>query len=79
MNKEKERKIECKNADCGFTKERCLIFHGKECVKLGGKRIPLQSATANESVPLKVEAQTTFKPYFIVDGKAIMDEWLEEF
>ena len=75
MNKDKQRKNECFNANCGFTKDRCLIYRGSECVKLGGKRISLQTATPNQSVPLRVEAQTTFKPYFMVDGWCMDDEW----
>ena len=69
MNIDKQRKNECLDAECGFTKNRCLIFHGRECVKLGGKRIPLQSATAKDRKPLEIEAQTTFKAYWI------RDEW----
>ena len=71
MKIDQRRKLECISADCGFTKERCLIFYGKSCIKLGGNRIPLQTSTPSESFPLSVPAQTTFKPYFIVDGKAI--------
>lgn len=72
MNIEKQRKLECLDANCGFTKDRCLIYHGSNCVKLGGKRIPLQSATVNHVV--KVEAQTNgMKSYFIVDGKAVYE------
>ena len=70
MNVERKRKLECLDADCGFTKERCLIFHGTNCIKNGGNRIPLQTSTPREIFPLTVAAQTTFKPYFIVDGKA---------
>ena len=73
MNLEKKRKLECLTADCGLTKERCLIHHGSNCIKLGGKRIPLQTATPNQSVALRVEGQTNFKAYWIADGWAVTD------
>ena len=72
MNIERIRKLECLGANCGFTKERCLIHHGSNCIKLGGKRIPLQTATPNQRVTFNVEAQATsgMKPYWIIDGKS---------
>ncbi|MDA8221481.1 MAG: hypothetical protein M0Z35_07160 [Desulfitobacterium hafniense] len=77
MNLERKRKQECKDANCGLTKERCLKFLGKDCIKNGGTKIPLQSATQGHVSALMVEAQTTFKPYFIVDGRA-MDDWRDD-
>lgn len=74
VNLERKRKIECQNANCGFTKERCLVHYGKECIRNGGSRIPVQSATPSESFPLSIPAQTTFKPYFIV-GEAMDEDW----
>ncbi len=75
MNIDRKRKLECIDAQCGFTKERCLKFLGRECIKLGGTRFPLQSSSVSESFPLSVPAQTSrMKPYFITDGWAIEDE-----
>jgi hypothetical protein len=71
VNLERKRKTECLEANCGLTKNRCLRFYGKDCIKNGGSKIPVQSATADESFPLTVQAQTTFKAYFI------RDEWAE--
>lgn len=74
VNIDKRRKIECLEAECYLDKTRCQVKYGKTCIRNGGTKIPIQSNTVSESFPLTVQAQTTFKPYFIVDGKAIMDE-----
>ena len=72
MKADERRKQECIKANCGLNKSRCLVKHGCDCIRLDGTRIPVQSSVS-ESFPLSVQAQTTFKPYFIVDGRA-MDE-----
>ena len=69
MKIEQRRKLECETANCHLDKSRCLVKFGLMCIKNGGTRIPVQSATVKESIPQIIEAQTTFKPYFIVDGK----------
>lgn len=74
MKVDQKRKLECLNANCGFTKERCLKFLGSTCIKNGGTKIPLQTSTPSESFPLTVPAQTTFKAYWIVDGRANDDD-----
>lgn len=68
-----KRKRECIQAECGLDKERCLIKFGKLCIRNGGSKIPVQTATSNERMALNVEAQTTFKPYYIVDRQALSD------
>ena len=71
MNVDRKRKNECIAADCRFAKDRCLVFYGKDCIRNGGTKIPVQSIATSQRIPLKVEVQTTFNAYWIVD------EWAE--
>lgn len=73
MKVDERRKQECIKANCGLNKSRCLVKHGCDCIRLDGTRIPVQSSVG-ESFPLSVQAQTTFKAYFITDGWMINDE-----
>ena len=74
MNIDLRRKQECLGAKCGLDKSRCLIKYGTQCIKNGGTKIPVQSSSVSESFYLTVEAQTTFKPYFITDGWSMEED-----
>lgn len=65
MNIDKERKAECLTAECHLDKSRCLVRYGRDCIKIGGTKIPIQTSTVNESFPLSEPAKTLFKPYFL--------------
>jgi len=69
-----KRRQECLWGDCGMNKGRCVVRYGNLCIKLGGNRIPVQTATIGDSFPLVVQAQTTFKPYFISNVDELEDD-----
>ncbi|MHB1651635.1 MAG: hypothetical protein ACYCVD_04050 [Desulfitobacteriaceae bacterium] len=41
-NLEKQRKLECFQADCKYAEIYCLVYHGNGCAMLGGTKIPVQ-------------------------------------
>lgn len=65
---ENARKNECIRSQC-TSLNRCLIFHGYECQRLGGKKIPKVDVSSsnyfNKSLKPSEEVTTKFKPYFI--------------
>lgn len=63
MNLEKRRKLECFNAKCKFAEQRCIVFFGKDCVKLGGTKIPCQRIPDQFRPP--TQKPMGFKPYFL--------------
>ena len=66
MNREKQHKLECFQADCKYAELQCLSFHGNECKRLGGHRIPLMR---NIDLKPRYDASSpTFKPYFMNGG-----------
>ena len=73
MNVDKKRKKECIEADCGLDKSRCLVNYGLNCIRLGGVKIPVQSSAKDMNRPIL--AVTAMKPYFIVDSRAMDEDW----
>lgn len=67
MNIDKQRKQECLKAKCGLDKSRCIVKYGKNCIKNGGRKIPVRGVNYNQK--MRIEAQASnIKPYFIKDG-----------
>lgn len=62
MNIEKRRRQQCFQSGCKYAENRCIVFHGKDCMKLGGKKIPVQRIPTEETLPNK---RPGFKPYFL--------------
>lgn len=73
MNLERKRKMECLNSSCPYVKGKCIIYNGKECSRLGGKRIPTQRIVY-ESEDVVAQNSHAMRPYFIVDGWVMSDE-----
>ena len=68
--KNKLKKSQCFQSRCRFAELKCLSYHGSNCARLGGNKIPVFQTWEREwpSVdPLKV------KPYF-VDGRNLDDD-----
>jgi hypothetical protein len=41
MSKESKRRQECLEIDCKHYELHCMSFHGRDCIKQGGRKIPL--------------------------------------
>jgi len=63
MNMERKRKTECLNSDCKYL-ARCLVFHGDNCIKLDGDKIPVMCCVS-ESMTIPIQNPSGFKPYFM--------------
>ncbi|MDP4158181.1 MAG: hypothetical protein Q8911_00250 [Bacillota bacterium] len=63
MNVDKRRKAECFTFDCKYAETRCIVFHGNDCVKLGGNKIPVMRSLGNPKP--KSEKPSLIKPKFV--------------
>lgn len=63
MNLEKKRKQECFQAECKYAENRCLVFHGANCIRLDGNRIPVQRSMGEVRMP--TQKLSAMKPYFL--------------
>ena len=80
MNKEKKRQQqrndECVRAKCPYVKGKCIVLLGKDCARLGGRRIPTQRLVNDFDPPIKEEPTHGMRPYYSSDGWASDgDEW----
>ncbi len=48
QNLQKRRKIECFRSDCKYFELYCLVFHGEECIRLSGRKIPVMRTLYRE-------------------------------
>lgn len=49
MTKDEERKRrECWKSDCKYFELYCLIYHGEECIRLSGRKIPVMRTLYHE-------------------------------
>jgi len=63
MNVDRKSKNECIDSKCKYL-TRCLVFHGDDCVKLDGDKIPVMCCVS-EARTIPIEKPSEFKPYFI--------------
>lgn len=63
MNIDRRRKFQCFQSKCKFYEQRCIVYYGYDCAKLGGNRIPIQRIPNEFREP--TQEPTGFKPYFI--------------
>jgi len=68
--KNKRAKSQCFQSGCKFAELKCLSYHGQDCSRLGGNKIPVFQSWEREWPeydPLRV------KPYFM-DGRNLSDD-----
>ena len=68
--KNKLKQSQCFQSGCKFAELKCLSYHGEDCARLGGNKIPVFQVPEREwpsCDPLRV------KPYF-VDGRNVHDD-----
>ena len=63
MNVDQRRKQECFQSNCKYAENRCLVYHGRNCIRLDGIRIPVQRSMGEVRVP--IQKPSSMKPYFI--------------
>lgn len=64
---ENAKKNECIRSQC-TNLDRCLLYHGCDCQRLGGRKIPKVNISSSNyfNKPQKTcEPASKFKPYFI--------------
>ncbi|WP_040411337.1 hypothetical protein [Desulfosporosinus sp. OT] len=69
-NLDREKRNQCWSSGCECFEMRCKAYHGKECKRLGGDRIPRMRLIKPEmwvdKRPSKITPPSTrFKPYFM--------------
>lgn len=58
MNIDKKRRAECVKSNCKF-KNRCVVFYGNDCTKLGGSKIPVHRVVIEQK-----PKPSLIKPHF---------------
>ena len=48
ISKELQRKIDCFKYNCQYAKKHCIVYHGCDCVKLGGTKIPTHRSLGHD-------------------------------
>lgn len=79
MNRQKkikqQRISECLKANCPYARGKCIVLLGKNCSKLGGKRIPTQRLF-NGFETIVEKLTHSMRVYYSTDGYASDgDEW----
>ena len=68
--KNKLKKSHCFQSGCRFAELKCLSYHGQDCARLGGNKIPVFQTWEREYPscdPLRM------KPFFM-DGRNVDDD-----
>ncbi len=63
MTIDEKRKRECFAVDCKYAELACIVYHGNECIRLDGKRIPVQRSSMDYREPK--QKPSNFKPWFM--------------
>jgi len=66
----KLKKSQCFQFCCAYAELKCLSYHGQNCARLGGNKIPVFQARDREYPECD---PLGFKPYF-VDGRNLSDD-----
>jgi hypothetical protein len=67
---DREKRLQCWRSDCEYFETRCRSYHGNECQRIDGNKIPrMRLITPEERDKLQrknvIVPAITFKPYFM--------------
>jgi hypothetical protein len=67
---DREKRLQCWRSACEYFEMRCIVYHGNECQRIEGNKIPRMRRITPEERDRRqrksvIVPAITFKPYFI--------------